>query len=371
MLLFINKRPIDITTPHGKYVTERVKYYSNLNKEIVIESYLLKQPHMKLLNGLLAKTSGYYFASQENFNVPGYGNVTINLARTYPDMNKEGGYKLKRIFIPIIEKKKINTQTDPELAFFVMEVSSVKDKYYSVKDQQKEDKLDLDKMVDDGAVKYIIGSPNSPLSPEITGSEEKIRELAASWNIYDSETMPLVSLRKTFINAVLNSESRKETTKRGFVEFMKDVDSLLKGDGKEIKIRGYIQKAIEKKVIVHDVVRVMIYVGTPIEKELLRHRPSEADVWIDKVVSFFINNPGEFKTLTDELDYEKTMSTEDKARSYADLSKAEKIKIINETRNWGQLRGFALEEKVSIKKEGSNDHKNSNELKEGLLKKLI
>jgi hypothetical protein len=151
---------------------------------------------------------------------------------------------LKRAWI--LDKNK-----DHELIFFLMNVSSfVKNGKIYYYDKQLEAQKDLQQEVGELDVRFMILSEKSPISFSSTGNEDTLRMLSASWgiaNAHDREELSLEEIKLKLWSAVQSSQKDYQGTKRGFNEFMKEVEST-----KLSEVRANTQRAIDEGIVLYD-----------------------------------------------------------------------------------------------------------------------
>lgn len=347
-MILANKKQLDENNPIGAFITKKIREYEEMNQILEFESYLARQPKRRLENGSIEKSQGYHFGSRAQYIIPGVGPVTIDYVVGFPETGEDGKYLIKKTLLHCYERMKINTALEPDKAFFVMEVASAtKTGDIRLVDRAGDDKKELAKTADESMVKFMISHESSPLSVQMTGSEDKLRTLAASWNVANSGTIPLPTLQKQLINAVLLSEKNKEKTQRGFDAFHKDIIELQKGNDGEMKIRKDIQTAIDNGKLKHDTNKIILFPGTGAEMELFRHRPTDADRWIDLTVERFMNNQPALKLLREELYFVEDLSDEEKYQNKELATEGTKLKLIKETKNYMKMKSFCSEAKLS------------------------
>jgi len=351
-MLLVNMKQIDDNSKIGQFMNAKVAKYQAMDKPIEFESYLQKIRKRFLVDetgsptGMRERTQGLWIGTQERYVVPGVGSVIVNYVDNLPNVKPDGTYDVKKGLIGITNGiLRIVPSENPDKAFFLCEISSItKDGEISIVDRVSEDKQENDKIADASMVDFMVSHKSSPISPETIGSENIIRDLAAAWGVSDSENKPLPTIRKELRLNVHNSHKKKQTTKRGYDEFFRDINDAQRGGNAEIKMRKDIQLAIEKNKISHVETRVVLFPGTTVERELLRHRPTESDVWIDKLLTYLLANPDTLKELRDELYFVESMTQEEKGRNFDILNIQDKIEQVGKMKAWTQVLKLYKEE---------------------------
>jgi hypothetical protein len=343
-MILVDKKLIDPKTKAGQYIESRIAFYQQKELPIEFESYMEKQPKRFLVDGQgkptaeRERTQGVWIGSQERLNIPKVGPVMINWVRDLPDI-KNGEYQVRRALIGVERGRlKVDPKTDPDKAFFLCEVSSVvRSGEVRIIDRARDDNEEVEKMVDNSFVEFMIGHKSSPIAPENIGSEELMRELAAGWGVSDSKNKALSTLRKELIINVKKSHVNREKTKRGYDEFQKDILDLQKGGESEVKLRKDIQMALEMKKLAHEDTAVIMFPDTDVQRILFKHRPTEVNLWVDKLINFFLSNPKILEELREEMDYEENPNSDKKVSDYNDLEITNKIEAVQKMKIWTQL----------------------------------
>lgn len=355
-MLLVNKKLIDDNSKVGQWIKNKVLEYQDRDKPIEFESYMEKFPKRFTYTetgqptARREETQGVWIGSQENFTIPEVGKVTINWVRDLPEIKSDGTYDVKKTLIGVRKGRlKVYPKQDPDKAFFLCEISSVvKNGEVTVIDREADDQKELDKISDTSMVEYMVGNPSSPIAPEVLGSDNILRDLAAGWGVINSENAPLSTLRKQLIINVKQSHKNKEKTKRGFDEFVNDMNALQKGGDNAVKIRKDIQLALENKKLLHEENKVILFPGTDVQRELFKHRPTEVGLWKERLLDYLLANPKVLEELREELNFEEKMSNEDKNRNFEDLNLNTKIEQVGNMR-WPQA--FKIYKDLGFKKE--------------------
>ena len=95
----------------------------------------------------------------------------------------------------------------------------------------------------------MITSNHSPLSVKQSGSEDLLRMTAAAWGVADAHTdeLSIAEIQVELLGAVQASQQNYPATRRGYKEFVEEVDG-----GKRLSTMANVQKAIDTGIIVYD-----------------------------------------------------------------------------------------------------------------------
>jgi hypothetical protein len=101
-------------------------------------------------------------------------------------------------------------------------------------------------MLQDEALR-LISNPSSPISIEVTGSDDVLKQLAIAWGVPNTDGMTASQLKINLRNAVIKSQDNFLTSQRGFKEFVDDANRL--GDSDK---RSTILLSIERGILSFD-----------------------------------------------------------------------------------------------------------------------
>jgi len=166
-----------------------------------------------------------------------------------PPRKKENG---KMAYSPrgrtMVNSWKFNKKKDADLIFFFSEISSFRERGRVVlEDRQADARKQIDKEAGELDVKYMILSEHSPLSVEQTGSEDTLRMVASAWGVADIDNLSIEEVKVQLLSRVQAANAQKDVTKRGFKEFLAEVNSREK-----LVVRANVQKAVDTGVITYD-----------------------------------------------------------------------------------------------------------------------
>jgi hypothetical protein len=136
----------------------------------------------------------------------------------------------------------LDVNRDTEKIYFILNKSGLLNQgSWKLENLLKDDTDYVAKIAEDVDVKFYLTSPNSP----IYNDHNKLRTLAASWGIGNSEKMYPDTLRKELYIKVMASQKNYSNTRRGTVEFVVEVN----GDDPFSEYRSIIQLAVDNKII--------------------------------------------------------------------------------------------------------------------------
>ena len=166
-----------------------------------------------------------------------------------PPRKKENG---KMIYSPrgrtMVSSWKFDKKKDADLIFFFSEISSFRERGRVVlEDRQADARKVIGKEIGELDVKHMILSKYSPLSVEETGSEDTLRMVASAWGVADVNKLSIEEVKVELLSTVQTANAQKDVTKRGYAEFLKEVNSREK-----LVVRANVQKAIDTGVITYD-----------------------------------------------------------------------------------------------------------------------
>lgn len=159
--------------------------------------------------------------------------------------NENGSYSLKSKGMPLSQSNTFDSgnKSDRELIFYLRHVSQ--NRFVVEVDEEKDNREKAEKIANETEAKSIVYSVKSPINPEVVGSEDAMRNLAATWGVPGINDLSLHEIQNHLWDRVELSQNRYSQTKRGYKEF---VDEALKlGDGSK---RTTIILGIQKGVLV-------------------------------------------------------------------------------------------------------------------------
>ena len=166
-----------------------------------------------------------------------------------PPRKKQDG---KMMYSPrgktMVNSWKFSKKKDADLIFFFSEISSFRERGRVVLEDRRADACKIiDKEAGELDVKHMILSEYSPLSVEETGSEDTLRMVASSWGVADVDSLSIEEVKVDLLSRVQAANAQKDVTKRGYAEFLREVNSREK-----LVVRANVQRALDKGVITYD-----------------------------------------------------------------------------------------------------------------------
>jgi hypothetical protein len=131
-------------------------------------------------------------------------------------------------------------QTD--LAYFVINLSGIlKTGLYEVEDLDKKNTEAVEKLGENAALDFYLCSKLSPIYDD----HKKLKQLAASWGISNSDLLHIDTLRKNLLDRIYESHKNYSVTRRGIDEFVAEVN----GEDVFSEYRSLVQLAKDRQVI--------------------------------------------------------------------------------------------------------------------------
>ena len=246
-MLYVNDEPIKEGTPQWeKFADFKKNVLPNLKNPVIFKN---TDPIKFNDNGLPEPLRGHSLPLQ--YNIGGeFGSEDWRYCKRAP--RKEGNGKLKYFDQSRILKQywSFDKAREPDAIFFLMEIAPfLKKGIMILEDKQRDARREISKEAGELDVKFMIISEHSPISVESTGSEDLLRMVSAAWGIADAESpdKSIEEIKLALIAAVNSSEKNKNVTKRGYAEFLKEINS------KELLVlRANLQKALDNKTVSYD-----------------------------------------------------------------------------------------------------------------------
>lgn len=253
--------------------------------------------------------------------------VTVAYTKGIVTIQRDGVVDIPRKNIMFEDFWSLNPEKDYELIFFLRHVSSSIKRGEIVEfNEEKEAEKKMTTFVGDSELKYNIAVTLNP-KRNMEGNEIPLRTIAASWNVKNAEDGNLDKVSMDLYDAVMESEKKKQDTKRGIKEFMDDVHAIMKGDYSLIKLRADMQKAMDKKILEYVDNRLVFMKDSPIEKEFFRIKPSDINMKFEKLVYHINNNSRDLDMVLDEM--EKSSTEEDRfIREITDMEDIDELRKI-------------------------------------------
>ena len=204
----------------------------------------------------------------------GMNPVSVAYTDKIVTIQRDGVVNIKRSNLIFEDFWSLNPQKDFELIFYLRHVSSVvKNREIVEFNEEEETDKKLTMFDGDTELKFHI---RSTLNPEkgMNGNDTPLRTIAAAWGVMNAEEGSINKISLDLYNLVMESEKKKNVTKRGIKEFVAEVHAIQGGDYELIKLRADIQKAINNKIVIFDENRCVFMQDSPIEKEFFRIKPS-------------------------------------------------------------------------------------------------
>lgn len=212
-------------------------------------------------------------------------------------------------------------EKDYEIIFFLKELHPlVKTNYLFLYNKIEEAKQKNIEISQDADVKFLIYSKNSPISPFMNGDDEtKLRNVAQTWGVSSARSKDIEELKLELYETVLDSHNRKNSTKRGFDEFIKQCSKEV--GSKEDEVRISVTRAIDDGNIKY-IKPTSEWVWED-DKVIYKLSPSEEGNPDNAIVEYFITRPAELKALQGYVkSTQKDYSRSDlESMSWADIRK--------------------------------------------------
>jgi hypothetical protein len=152
------------------------------------------------------------------------------------DIDDKGRMKLKPNTIGLNSRNTLDPRQNPELVFFLTCVLPIAGKGYVIENPEAEAKERVDKEVAELDVKYIIF--------RVLTEPDELRFVAKSWGIVGA------------------SEKNKLTTRKGYKEFVADVQA---GDKNLMEAKQVVYAAVEKGILnIDPITRAVKYTGNQV-----------------------------------------------------------------------------------------------------------
>lgn len=139
---------------------------------------------------------------------------------------------------------------DAEQIFFFHQISPFIEKGSIVfEDKERTARETLEKETFDLDVRWMITSDHSPISEKETGAETTLRMMAAAWGVADAQTdkLSIAEIKLALLSAVQHSQQNYVATRRGYKEFLEEVEQQDK-----VYSMSNTQKAIDAGIIEYD-----------------------------------------------------------------------------------------------------------------------
>lgn len=167
---------------------------------------------------------------------------------------------------------------DIEFVWFLMNRSSVLNRYIVIEDLEADARTEITSMSTDADIIYMLTSPRSPIAKD----EKLVRELADIFNIKDADKIGLYSVKSKLLAALKegNQNGDKFTNYEKFDEFV---------EGSNVREAAFITRtAIASKEVGYKDRAWWIMSGTSYEEQLMKVNAKDAaykeQVLIDEVV---------------------------------------------------------------------------------------
>jgi hypothetical protein len=138
-------------------------------------------------------------------------------------------------------------QEELEKIFFYMYITPIAQKVLVLENKEEKARIQNESEKDSLEVRYLVLSENSPISTEVTGTEEALRYIAYAWGVKDSSEVSIEMLKRDLIQKVETSQVGYQETKRGYKEFIKEAYNI-----HLLKTRIDIQFAADNQILEYD-----------------------------------------------------------------------------------------------------------------------
>lgn len=330
-MIFINGERIDVDKKSPIYLEYQtfIEETKKRNRPIVF-----KYKHTKVYD--TTATGGKILRKKRVFNLPIVDTYNNDEIWYYdPSINKievdVSGFKRitgKKSIVYVNGQITLHPSSvkDIELAFFIFKFSSLyRMGLLELVDEVEvaEKRLKIEELV--SKVRWLIFMRESPISREMTGSEEVMRNLAIKWGVTGTDNLNYAQVRIALWNAVTNLASGDKISY--YEKFIEDVEMT-----KNTYIIGLVNYAIEKRIIEYDS-DTFEYVFKGLNDEriaLCNVKGMTANQSLDRLVNFIMDNDVWVGTLEERL---KVYRKEDYAFAVQELQKA----LTDDNLNWNDV----------------------------------
>jgi hypothetical protein len=123
--------------------------------------------------------------------------------------------------------QQLDVERDIEIIFFLVYISGFFDKkMLFLIDKEKDSKEKAEQAALEAESRSMVYSLESVIAPERLGSDDVFHRIAALWGVIGSKEKPLFDVRHELWRSVVNNQSNKNVTLRGFKDFLKDCKSM-------------------------------------------------------------------------------------------------------------------------------------------------
>lgn len=273
---------------------------------------------------------------------PSYHKIEVDLS----------GYKRIKGKTSFIYRNDIVLQSDSlkdiELAFFIIKFSSLyRNGIVYLHDEDEIAKKLVEREEIMARVHSLIFLKDSPISKEVVGNEEVMRNLAIKWGVSGVDSLSYQQVKIALWNAINNLASNNRF--EYFEKFIEDVEMT-----RNTYITSIVNYALEKKVIEYNAETFYYeFVGSGGERtNLINVRGLSVGEAINKLIDFVSFNEIWLNTLEERL---KVFRKEDKARSVQELQNI----LLSEDLNWNEVARVC--KKYNIKTVTANGGRKSRE----------
>jgi hypothetical protein len=164
-------------------------------------------------------------------------------SQSFPSINeKTGVYEFKKSIQIDQGLLALDPIKETDKVYFLTKLSGLlRSGLFEIEDLDKKNTEEVEKLGANAAVEYFVCNKFSP----IYNDHKRVRQLAASWGVVNTEVLHIDTVRKQLVDRVYASQRNYTVTKRGIEEFITEVN----GDDPFSEYRTLIQLAIDKKVI--------------------------------------------------------------------------------------------------------------------------
>ena len=119
----------------------------------------------------------------------------------------------------------MDKKDDKEIIFFLLNISN---NYRTGKivriDPRSENEEEAKKNALSAKAQYLIYAEDSPIHPDVFGTEKALRQLALSWGVVNALDMHIDEVRNKLWDSILKAEKTRDHAKRGFTPFINEVN---------------------------------------------------------------------------------------------------------------------------------------------------
>ena len=219
----------------------------------------------------------------------------------------------------------LHKENDVEIIFFLLHISeAVKNKHIFEIDKRKESKEKAAKSRIAAEAQYLLYHESSPVSPEVTGSEEAIRQIAMSFGILGVVDKHLDEVRNDLWDKVLGKEKTRDKGAFGFDGLIKAVNKI-----KDSAKRAVILTAVEHGFLYYENFQWFIQIKGSATRELCNVPANDEKQKNEYLIDYVLGNPEYFDLI------KAAVSKPEKMKVKEDTGKLEREELIEEAARLG------------------------------------